>query len=117
MKTSVTTKVNDTVSLTEMCRCILFLEWWQHVIRECLSDVYQHVRVREPLHRANLIPLQRRRNAIEDFSAEILLKNLAVCHGCDPVIVKLEPPCSGIRFDASEVVTAMEIPGVNEHAM
>jgi hypothetical protein len=64
-----------------------------------------------------LIPLQRRRNAIEDFSAIILLKDLAVCYRCDSVVVKLEPPASGIRFDASEVMTAMEIPGVNEHTM
>jgi hypothetical protein len=100
-----------------MCWCILFLEWWQYVIRECLPDVYQHVRVREPLHRSNLIPLQRRRNAIEDFAAVILLKDLAVCHRRDPVIVELEPPASGIRFDTSEVMSAMEIPGVNEHTM
>jgi hypothetical protein len=61
--------------------------------------------------------LQRRRNAIENFSPVILFENLAVGHRCDSVIVKLEPPGGSIRFDASEVVTPMEIPRVNEHTV
>jgi hypothetical protein len=64
-----------------------------------------------------LIALQCWRNAIENFSPIVLLKDLTVSHRCDSVVIKFEPSTGSIRFDASEVMTAVEIPRVNEHTM
>jgi hypothetical protein len=57
-----------------------------------------------------LIALQSRRNTIKNFSPVILLEHLAVCNGCDSVIVELEPPTGSIRLYTSEIVTPVEIP-------
>jgi hypothetical protein len=54
--------------------------------------------------------LQSRRNTIKNFSPVILLEHLAVCNGCDSVIVELEPPAGSIRLYTSEIVTPVEIP-------
>lgn len=100
-----------------MDRSILLSKWCQHLVDTRLADVYQHVRVREPFHRSDLIPLQRLRNAVQRLTTVVLLKHLPVCDRRDAVIVELQPAGLAVRLDKCKVMTAMEVAGVHEHAV
>jgi len=74
-----------------------------------LANVNQHVRVGEPLHGADLIPLQGMRQPIDRLSTIILLKHFLVSHRRDAVVVELEPSRLPIRFDECKVVPTVQI--------
>lgn len=100
-----------------MRRCILFLERCQYLVDRHLADVYQHVSVREALHGANLVALQRLWNAVQRFAAKILLQHLAISHRSHTIIVKLEPSGVAIWFYQRKVVSAVHVTGMHQDAM
>lgn len=100
-----------------MRRCILFFERCQYFVDRSLADVYQHVSVREALHGAHLIALQRLWNAIQRFTTIVLLQHFAVGHRSHTIVVELEPSRVAIWFNQSKVVTAIHVTGMHQDAM
>lgn len=97
-----------------MRRSILLSERRQHLVDRLLTNVHQHVGVRKPFHCPDLIPLRLRDNAVQWLSAVVFLQNLPVRHRSHPIVVEFEPPGLPIWFDEREVVSTMEVAGVNE---
>jgi len=98
-------------------RSVFLGERRQDVIDRRLVDVHQHVGIREPLHRPDLIPLCLRDNAIHWLPTIVLLQNLPVRHRRHPIVVEFEPAGVPIWFDEGEVVSTVEVAGVYEDTM
>ena len=96
---------------------VLVFPWGQDFVNRAFTDVDEHVCIGKALHRAHLIPLHRRNDAIENFAAVVLFQNLPISYGRYTVVVKLQPPCFTIGLDQCEVVSAMKVTGVNEYTM
>ena len=100
-----------------MSRRVFILPRCENLIQCTLTDVHQHVSVREALHRTNLVALHRWHEAVQRLAAVVLLQNLPVGHRRHTIIVELEPPCLPVGLDQRKVVTTMEITGVDEYTM
>ena len=97
-----------------MRRSIFLGERRQHLVDRLLTNVHQHVGIRKPFHRPDLIPLCLRDNAVQWLPAIVFLQNLPVRHRSHPIVVKIEPPGLPIWFDEREVVSTMEVTRVYE---
>lgn len=101
-----------------MSRRVLVLPWCKDFVDRTLTDVHQHVCVRETLHRTNLSALHRwDRAAVHDLATIVLFENFPISDGGDAVVVELQPPCLAVRLDESKVMAAVEITGVHEHTV
>lgn len=100
-----------------MSRRVFVLPRCENVVDRALTDVYQHVCVCESLHGTDLVPLHRRYHTVVHLTAEVFFEDLPISDGCYAVVVELEPPCLAIRLDQGEVVSAMEVARVHEHAV
>ena len=100
-----------------MWRCIFFLERCQYLVDRCLADVYQHVSVREALHSADLIALQRLWNAVQGFATIVLLQHFTISHRSHTIVVKLEPSRVAIWLNQSKVVPAIHVTRMHQNAM
>ena len=103
--------------LTQVRGSVFLGERGQHLIDRCITDVHQHVGVREPLHRPNLIPLCLGDNTVQRLPTVVLLQNLPVCHRRHPIVVEFEPPSIPVWFDEGEVVSAVEVTRVYEYTV
>ena len=64
-----------------------------------------------------MVALHWRDQAIERLTTIVLLKDLSVSDGGNSIVIELEPSSLPIRFDESEVVTAVQITRVNQDTM
>lgn len=92
-----------------------------------LADVHEHVRVREPLHRAlhrrlrarlrvrrrDRVPVRRERA----LAAKVVLEHFAVRDGDDAVVVEAQPATIRRRLDQDKVVTAVHVARVDQDAV
>lgn len=100
-----------------MRRCIFFLERCQYLVDRNLANVHQHVSVRETLHGANLIALQRLWNAVQRFATIVLLQHFAISHRSHTIIVELEPSRVAIWLYQSKVVSTIHVTGMDQDTM
>ena len=92
-----------------MRRSVFFSKWSKYVINLRLSDVHQHVCIREAFHGTNLIALSECRYSVKGFTAVVLLQNFTVGYWCDSIVIVFEPACFAVWFDKSKVVATMEV--------
>ena len=100
-----------------MGRCVLFSEGRQNLVDCHIPDVHQHVCIREAFHSTNLLALCRRGQAIQNFTAVVLLKHLPVRNRGYTIVVELQPSRLAVRFNEGEIVTPVQISGVYEYTM
>lgn len=101
--------------LTEVSGCVVFSEWCENFIDSRLPNVYQHVSIGKPFHGSHLIALRWRQKTIQSLSTIILLEDFFIGHGCNSIIVKLQPPSIPIGLDESEIVATMQVSRVDEN--
>jgi hypothetical protein len=114
-------------SCPEMLRHVLRRDGRKDLVDAACANVDQHVRVGESLHRALHLRLGGglsvrllswvtvRRDGT--LAAEVVLEDFAIRDGDDAVIVEAEPASVGRRLDENEVVTAVNVTGMDEDAM
>ena len=100
-----------------MRRSIVLDEWRQDLVDPRLVDVHQHVGVREPLHRPDLIPLCLWNYAIQGLPAVVFLQDLPIRYRRDPVVIEFEPAGFPIGLNERKVVPTMEVTRVYEDAV
>jgi len=98
--------------------CISLGEWCKDIVNSAFADVHQHVRIREALDGPELlIPRLNRGIPVGRFATIVIFMDLLVRHGCNTIIIKLEPSSLSIGLDKSKVVSAVQIARVDEDAM
>jgi hypothetical protein len=102
--------------LTEMWRCDLIIPRRQHKIRLRLTDIDQHIRIREPLHRAYLSTLRGGQSTMQRLATKVLFRHLLIRHRCHAVVIELEPARLPVGLDVRKVVTAVQVTRVDEDA-
>lgn len=100
-----------------MSRGVFFLERCQDLVNGSLTNINQHVRVRESLHRPDLITLHWRCQSIQWLATIVLLEDFTISDWGHAIIVKLQPPCFAVRLDECEVMATMKITGMHQHAV
>jgi len=98
--------------LTHVRRNILLGDRGQDFVNCRLADVYQHAGVREPPCCLNLDPLFLRDDTTQRLSTIVFPQHLPVRYRRHSLVIEFEPPAMPIRFDESEIMSAVEIAGV-----
>lgn len=100
-----------------MWRSIFLGEWRQDLVDCRVTDVHQHIGVRKPLHRPDLIPLCLWNNTIQWLSAVVFLQNLPIRYRCNPIVIEFEPSGFPVWFNERKIVPTVEVTRVYEDAV
>jgi hypothetical protein len=85
---------------------------------ELLTNVYKHVRIREPLRCDPVLRFDPKMiGAVDQLAAKVVLEHLSIDNVRDPVVVPFKPAAFDAGFDEDEVMATVYVTRVHQNAV